>query len=253
MTKIYKTLCGTALALALVSPAMAEKKDKSAPAPAAVSAAPSTGTIVSGIGVANLEAAIANSNAYQVAAQQRPVTYKATYDAAQARANQIDAEIKALVDRFNADKAAKKPDAILQQDYVAIQQRQERGKEEIRQILMPVILSEAYVNEQIADKLDQAVQNAMTKRGVTLLLGPDSVIARANGYEMTPAVVAELNILIPSANLVAPQGWVPRSVREQQAAQQQQGQPRPAAAAPAPAPAGTAPAPRPAGPLPDGR
>ncbi len=250
MTKLYKALCGTALALALVSPANAQKKDKNAPAPAPVAVAAPTGPVVPGLGVANLEAAIANSNAYQVAAQQRPVTYKATYDAAQARAGQIDAELKVLVDRFNADKAAKKPDAVLQQDYVAIQQRQKRGEDEIRQILMPVMLSEAYVNEQIAEKLDAAVQSAMQKRGVTILVAPDAVIARANGYELTPAIIAELNISIPSANLVPPTGWQPRAVREQQAAQQQQAQPRPAAA---PAPAGTAPAPRPAGPQPDGR
>lgn len=228
MTKIFKALCGTALALALVSPAMAQKADKNVPA------APSAGPVVAGIGVANLNAAVAASNAYQVAGQQRQTTYKATYDAAQARATQIEAELKGLVDKFNADKAAKKPDAILQQSYVAVQQRQERGKEEIRQILMPVMLSEAYVEEQITDKLDQAVQAAMTKRGVSILLQPETVIARANGYEMTPAIIAELNALIPSANLVPPQGWVPRQVREQQAAQQQA---QPAAAAPAARPA----------------
>lgn len=248
MTKIFKALCGTALALAMVSPLAAQKKPAQAPAQGAAPAAAS-GTIVPGLGVANLDAAIVNSNAYQVAAQQRQVTYKATYDAAQARANQIDAQLKTAVDKFNADKAAKKPDAVLQQDYLAVQQIQERGKEEIRQILMPVLMSEAYVNEQIADKLDQAVQNAMAKRGVTILLQPDTVIARANAYELTPTIVAELNVLLPNANLVPPQGWVPRQVREQQAQQQQA--PRPATA-PA-APAATAPAPRPAGPQPDGR
>lgn len=244
MTKIFKALCGTAIALALVSPAVAQKKnDKNASAQAA-SASP----VVAGIGVANLNAAVAGSNAFQVAGQQRQTTYKATYDAAQARATQIETELKGLIDKFNADKAAKKPDTVLQQSAVAYQQRQERGKDEIRQIMMPVMLSEAYVEEQITDKLDQAVQAAMAKRGVSLLLQPDTVIARANGYEMTPAIVAELNTLIPSANLVPPQGWVPRQIREQQAAQQaqQQGQAQPAAAAPAPAA-------RPAGPQTDGR
>jgi Skp family chaperone for outer membrane proteins len=244
MTKLFKALCGTAMALAMISPAIAQKKNTPAPV-----ATPTTGPVVPGLGVANLEAAIANSNAYQVAAQQRPVTYKATYDAAQARAAQIDGELKVLVDRFNADKAANKPEAVLQQGYVAVQQRQKRGEEEIRQILLPVMMSEAYVNEQIAEKLDQAVQGAMQKRGITMLLGPDAVIARANGYEMTPAIIAELNVLIPSANIVPPQGWQPRAVREQQAQQQQGAQPRPAATTPAV----TAPAPRPAGPQPDGR
>lgn len=242
MTKIFKALCGTAMALALVSPAVAQKKnDKNAPAQAA-----SANQVVAGIGVANLNAAVAGSNAFQVAGQQRQTTYKATYDAAQARATQIETELKGLIDKFNADKAAKKPDAVLQQSAVAYQQRQERGKDEIRQIMMPVMLSEAYVEEQITDKLDQAVQAAMAKRGVSLLLQPDTVIARANGYEMTPAIIAELNTLIPSANLVPPQGWVPRQIREQQAQQQGQAQPAPAAAAPAPAA-------RPAGPQTDGR
>ncbi len=240
MTKIFKALCGTALALSLVSPAIAAKADKNAPAPAPAAATPSP--VVPGIGVANLNAAVAGSNAFQVAGQQRQTTYKATYDAAQARATQIETELKGMVEKFNADKAAKKPDAILQQSYVAIQQRQERGKEEIRQILMPVMLSEAYVEEQITDKLDQAVQSAMAKRGVSLLLQPETVLARANGYEMTPAIIAELNALIPNANIVPPQGWVPRQVREQQAAQQQQAQP-----------AAAAPAARPAAPQTDGR
>ena len=121
MTKIFKALCGTALALSLVSPAIAQKADKNAPAPAAAS----TAAVVPGIGVANLNAAVAASNAFQVAGQQRQTTYKATYDAAQARATQIETELKGLVEKFNADKAAKKPDAILQQSYVAVQQRQE--------------------------------------------------------------------------------------------------------------------------------
>ena len=83
------------------------------------------------------------------------------------------------------------------------------------------------------------------------VVSPDAVIARTNAYEMTPAIIAELNTLIPTANLVPPQGWMPRAVREQQAVQQQGQAPRPAAA-PATPPA-TAPAPRPAGPQPDGR
>ena len=115
---------------------------------------------------------------------------------------------------------------------------------------MPISLSEAYVIEQIAEKLDQAVQNAMSKRGITILLGPDAVIARTNAYELSPTIIAELNVLIPAANLVPPQGWVPRAAREQQAAQGQAQQPRPSAVTPAaPKPA----APRPVGPQPEGR
>ena len=91
MTKIFKALCGTALALALVSPAMAQKADKNAPA------APGAGPVVAGIGVANLNAAVAASNAYQVAGQQRQTTYKATYDAAQAESRRQSRYLAAYV------------------------------------------------------------------------------------------------------------------------------------------------------------
>jgi hypothetical protein len=69
------------------------------------------------------------------------------------------------------------------------------------------------------------------------------VLARANAYDLTDEIVAELNALLPTAQLVPPQGWEPREIREaraQQAAQQAGNRP---AAAPA----------APAGPQPEGR
>ena len=104
-------------------------------------------------------------------------------------------------------------------------------------MLQPVALSEAYVQEQIEDKLDQAVKNAMKKKGVTLLLNPQAIVAvNDNAYNLNQDVLNELNALLPSANLVPPQGWEPRQVREQRAAQAAaQGGQAPAAAPAAPA------------------
>ena len=251
MTNTFKFAIGPALALALASqPAFAQAAKKPAPAPVS---APRTGPIMPGVGVADLQAAMAKSNAYRVAQTNRQNTYRPTLDAAQARARQIDAQLKPLIDQFSADRAAKKPDAVLQGEYAQIQSMQAAGEAEIKTMLAPIELSEAYVREQIADKMGQAVNNVMSKRGITLLLGPDAVILASQNYDVTDAVVAELNLLVPSVQIVPPAGWVPRAQREAQA-QQQQGQPRPAAA-PAPTPAGSAPAPapRPAGPLPEGR
>lgn len=226
---------------ALSAPVVLAQAAPAAPAP--------LGPLVPGLGVANLEAVVANSDAYRAAGQQRPVTYKAVYDSAQARALVLDGELKVLADRFTADRAAKKPEAMLQQQYVVIQAKQEAAKEEIQRMTMPIALSEAYVVEQIEAKLDTAVRNAMTKRRVSLLVSPQAVIL-GPGYDITPAIVAEINLLIPTAQLVPPAGWEPRQVREARAAQGG-GQP----AAPArPAAPGAAPAPRPAaGPQPEGR
>lgn len=242
-------------ALALATPVLAKDKDKAVAAAAAAApvAAPATGVVAQGIGVASLDAAVQMSDAFRVASQQRPVTYKSAYDSAQAKGNALQAQLKPMIDKFNADRQnPKTTQAILQQQAVAIQTLQERGKQDIQQALLPAALSERYVAEQIEEKLDQAVQAAMTKKQITLLLNPEGVLARSNAYELTPAIVAELNTLIPSAQLVPPQGWEPREVREakaQQAAARAAQQPAtaPAAAAPAPRPA------QPAGPQPDGR
>lgn len=252
MTKFSKTAFGAGLVfMALAQPALAKDKDKAAAAPApapAAAATATTGAVVPGLAVADINGAMAGSNAFTVAQQQRQVTYKATYDQAQAKGKALEAQLKPLIDKFNADRAGGKvPTATLQQQAQAIQTIQENGKQDIQRILYPAALSEAYVQEQIEDKIDQAVKNAMNKRGITLLLAPQAVMAiQASAYDLNPAIIAELNTLLPSATLVPPAGWEPRQIREARAAQAaQQGATAPSAPAPRPA--------TPAGPQPDSR
>ena len=248
MTKLIKFALGSALAAALVAqPSLAQTARK--PAAAAAATAP-RGTAVAGIGVADLQASVASTNAYRAAAQKRQIDYKPIYDAAQARLKQLETQLKPLADQFNADRAAKKPDTVLQTEYNQIQTMQAQGEAEIKQILAPAQVSDEYVIEQITDKLPQAVQNVMGRRGLTLLLNPDAVILSAPAYDATAALVGELNVLVPSAQINPPPGWQPRRAREQQ---QQQQQPRPAVGAAPAAPKPVTTAPKPAGPQPEGR
>jgi len=228
MTKTVALAAGLALSAVAAQPALAAKA-----APAA--AAPATGgTIVQGLGVASFDAVIANSNAYKAAETQRQTTYKAQFDQAKTRNDALNAQIKPLVDKFNADRqGGKVAQAALEQQAGAIQQMQENGKAELQRILQPVGLSQAYVNEQIEDKLNDAVKAAMTKKGVSILISPDAILAVNGGaYNLNQDILNELNTALPSAQLVPPAGWEPRQVREQRA--QQQGQQAPAAPATAP-------------------
>ncbi|MXO58252.1 OmpH family outer membrane protein [Altererythrobacter salegens] len=204
--------------------------------PAAVS--PAAAQQVAGIGIVNAPLVIANSNAFKTAQQQRQVTYKAQIDQATARRQAIATQLQPMVAKLQADSQAANAaqnQASLQQQYNTIQQIQQSGQQELQEILAPVSLSQAYVEEQITDQLATAVQNAATKKNVTLVIGPDSVLYAAAPYNLNQAVLDELNTLIPSAQIVPPQGWLPREMREQQAQQQAaaQGQ-QPAAAATAP-------------------
>ena len=206
MIKLLKPALAAGLAAAaLASPAML---------------APAAAQQVAGIGVVSPQAVLVNSTAFQTAQQQRPTTYKTQIDQANARRQAIATQLRPLYERLqNESRAANaaQNQAALQQQYSQIQQIEASGQQELNQILEPVQLSQAYVEEQITDQLSTAIQNAATKKNVTLVITPESVLYAAAPYNMNQDVLAELNALIPAAQLVPPQGWLPREMREQQA------------------------------------
>lgn len=183
-----------------------------------VATAQSAGAVVSGIAIANPPAVVAASEAYKVSQQQRPVTYKPQIDQANARKGQIEAQLRPLITKLEADSKVAAPNrAALQQQYEQIQQIQQAGEAEIQKILEPLNLSQQYVLEQIGDKLDGATQAAMDKKKITVVLDSQAVIKAGQAYNLNQDILTELNKVIPSAQLVPPAGWLPRAQREQQA------------------------------------
>ena len=196
--------------------------------------APAAAQIVPGIGIANPDAIVAASSAFQNAETQRQTTYKAQIDQAEARRAAIAAQLEPLYTKLEADSQAASPNRqALQQQAAQIQQIEQSGQAEINRLLQPVALSRAYVVEQISDQLTAAMDAAKARRKITLVLSPNGVISADQAYNLNQDVVNELNRLIPNAQLVPPQGWMPRAQREA-AAQQQAQQP---AAQPAAQPA----------------
>lgn len=219
MKTISKVALLAALSLGATQPALAQKA-AAAPAEAAPAVAP-------GIGVANIEAIKANSNAFKLAEQQREATYKATIDAARTRAQQIDAQIKALAAKIDADRKAPKPNQeAIEQQIAQAQQLQQSGQQEVNKLLEPVAMSQAYVDEQINEKLGPAISQTMKEQQISLLLQPQAVlVATSKAYDLNLAILTKLNTLLPSAQIVPPAGWEPREVREQKAAQAAQAAP----------------------------
>ena len=206
---------------------------------ATLAAAPAAAQMVKGLAVANPSAIVALSNAYKVAEQQRPVTYKPQIDQANARKTQIENQLRPLVTKLQTDARAATPNqASVQQQYNQIQQIEQAGQNEINTILQPVALSRAYVVEQIGDKLEQATRQAMARQRVDILLDASAVINAPEAYNLNQAILNELNTILPSAQLVPPAGWLPRAQREQQAAAQAQQQPAAPATQPPAQPSG---------------
>ena len=192
-------------------------------------AAPVAAQQVKGIAFADLEAAARQSSAYTTAAQQRQTTYAAQISQAQSARQAAAQRLEPLANQFNTARQSATPDQTqLQTLYGQIQQIQNDSEQQLQQILQPVTLSEAYVNEQISDQLKAAVDAARAQAKVSLLLGAGSVIDGDDAYDLTDEITAQLNRLIPAAQIVPPAGWLPRAQRERLAAQQQA---QPAAAA----------------------
>lgn len=258
-----KTSFKAALIVALMlgtanSASAAPARRAAAPAAAAAGAGATSGQIVAGLAVADFDAVRDNSDAVRAAGQQRPTTYKAQLDAYTARAAVLQAQLNPMIEKINKDAAAPNPNqADLVAQNTAIQKFQESAKAELAALSKPVVYSELFVKEQVEAKMEAAVKAAMAKHRVSIILNPQAVTAINNGaYNLNAAILAEVNALIPTAQLVPPANWEPLEVRQaraQQAAQQGQAPaPAPAAAAPAsPAPAAAAPAVNP--PKPSGR
>jgi len=185
------------------------------------SAAPAASSAKGPIAVVNLQGVVGNSNALRAAQTQRATTYKAQIDAAEARRAAIIAQLQPMAEKFQRDRAAPNANnAALMQEQQTIQQLQDAGTQELQRIMQPVALSDAYVQEQITDKLGAAMQAAMTQNGVSVLLKAEAVqMVTSETYDLTPEVLAQLNTLVPSVQITPPAGWEPREIREQRAAQ----------------------------------
>ena len=189
---------------------------------------------IPGLATANVQDVVVASNAFVNANQERQIVYKSQLAMAEARRTQINAQIVPLVAKFNSDRqAGNVAQAELQSQAQAIQNLQQAGVKELQTILEPVTLSEAYVREQINGVINQAITAAMDKQGITFVVPPSTVLAYNSGYNLSPAVLAELNALLPVAKVAPPQGWQPKAVRDAQAAQAAQlAQPAKPAASP---------------------
>lgn len=188
-------------------------------APALISA-PAFAQSRTGIAMANYEAAVAKSQAYTVALTQMQTTYKADIDAVNARATALQAEIKPLVDAYNA--AVQQPGATqttVQPQAQALQAKQQSGQQELARLRQRITRATAYVEEQVAGQLEAAIKAAMKTKNVDMVLSPQSVVAREPYVDITDDIVVELNKLVPSAAITPPADWQPgQANRQQQAA-----------------------------------
>lgn len=192
--------------------------------------APASAQSKMAIAVVDVDRAVAESNAYTVARQQMETTYKANIDQFNSRKSALDTELKTKQASLEAGlKAANgKPTPALQTQYEELQKRSQQAQAELQGIGRPIALAQAYIEEQISARLNEALKNTMNAAKVDLVLKPEAAVSYQPSVDITAQLKAQLNTLVPSVSIVPPAGWQPGG----------QGQQAPAPAAQQPKPSG---------------
>ena len=191
----------------------------------ALTAVPAAAQTKSGIAVVDLEEAVAKSAAFTTAITQMQTTYKPQIDALNARRTAIETDLKAKGDALQAalKAAGNKPTPAIETQYQQYQQSQQSAQAELQRMGQPIGLARAYVEQQIVAKLDDALKAATAKTKSEIVFKKAATESFGAGADITPAVITEINALVPSVSITPPAGWQPG------------GQGQPGAAAPAPA------------------
>jgi Skp family chaperone for outer membrane proteins len=212
----------TALVAALLSAVVI-----TAPAPAQVS----------GIATAETSVAIANSKALGTAYQQIAGQYAATFQQILTKSQEIN-KLNVQLD-INKDKELTQAelDVAIKAKSPLLVQRDAKQKE-IDALQGPIILAQLFSVEQVALKYNTAQEAVIAEKKINILLAPSAIIAAADVIDVTSAITAQLDKIVPSVAMVPPAGW--RASRQifalyQQIQQAQQIQAAQAAAAQPPA------------------
>lgn len=201
-----------------------------------------TGAQAQSVAIADPQAAVANSKAFAAANTQIRAQYKAQLDQAETRRAAIQKEINPIALQMDANRDGTVSEEELQAAaqaktpaFTSWQQKQQAASAELNTLEGPAARAQAYAVEQITAKLQAAMQSAIAKRGVTVLLRPQSVMFVQPTSDLTPVITTELDAVVPTVSITPPANWQPG---QQQAA--------PATAAPAAARPAT-PTPKPTG------
>ena len=97
--------------------------------------------------------------------------------------------------------AGKQSDAALRQRIEAFQVKQNQANQELEQGQQRLQSTQAHVLQQINQRLDPAVNQAMTARGANLAVSVDATLAHAQTVDITTDVLARLNQALPAVSV----------------------------------------------------
>lgn len=163
---------------------------------------------VAGVATANSTFAIARTKALGPAFQQIETTYKSYVDQMRTKQQEIQGLLAQLdkngdknVDQAEMDAATAAKSPVLDQI--------EAKEREMDSLRAPLVKAQMYVIDQLVAKYGQAQQAVVTAKKLNYILAPDAFVWAPPSVDVTPAITAELDKLVPTASTTPPAGWNP--------------------------------------------
>jgi outer membrane protein len=100
--------------------------------------------------------------------------------------------------------AGKQPDAALRTRIQAFQQKEATAAQELERQQAQIQRNQAYVSQQVNQKLAPLLQPAMERRGANVLLDNGAALRFATTVDITNDVMAALNSALPNVQTTAP-------------------------------------------------
>ncbi|WP_380878760.1 hypothetical protein ACFB49_18490 [Sphingomonas sp. DBB INV C78] len=119
--------------------------------------------------------------------------------------------IQTEADAIQKALAGKAPDAAMQTRIQALQTKQNQANQQLQQREQTLRRNQAYVSQQINDKLRPILTQVMNARGANLVVDRGDVLDASSTLDVTTDVLTQLNTALPSVSTTAPAQAAPAS------------------------------------------
>lgn len=167
------------------------------------------------IAVVDLEKVTSQCNACKTATAALRSQATALQSRQQALVAPLQTEQKAIQAAIDALPQGKEPDAALKQRAAAFQTKYQQAQEEVARSEQQIQRNQAYINQQVREKLGPIYSQVMQRRGANIMVETGTTLATATSVDVTNDVLAALNTAMPTLQTNAPAQTAPKSSQPQ--------------------------------------
>ena len=156
------------------------------------------------IAVVDLEKVTSQCNACKTATAALRSQATALQSRQQALVAPLQTEQKAIQAAIDALPQGKEPDAALKQRAAAFQTKYQQAQEEVARSEQQIQRNQAYINQQVREKLGPIYSQVMQRRGANLMVETGTTLATSTALDVSNDVLAALNTAMPTLQTTAP-------------------------------------------------